>query len=91
MLFGGWKQEGPHVYNIGHGSPVDLMEFIGLLEKYLGREAHKEMLGMQPGDVPLTYADTSALAADYGFRADTPLEEGLRAFADWLKDYRRDG
>ena len=91
VLFGGWKQEGPHVYNIGHGSPVDLMEFIGLLEKYLGREAHKEMLGMQPGDVPLTYADTSALAADYGYRADTPLEEGLRAFADWLKDYRKDG
>jgi putative UDP-glucuronic acid epimerase len=91
VLFGGWKQEGLHVYNIGHGSPVDLMEFIGLLEKCLGREAPKEMLGMQPGDVPLTYADTSALAADYGYRADTPLEEGLRAFAEWLKDYRKDG
>lgn len=91
VLFGGWKKDGPQVYNIGHGSPVDLMEFIGLLEKYLGREAPKEMLGMQPGDVPLTYADTSTLAADYGYSADTPLAEGLRAFADWLKEYQKDG
>lgn len=85
VLFGGWKPDGPQVYNIGHGSPVDLMEFIRLLETYLGREARKEMLGMQPGDVPVTYADTSALNADYGYEAETPLEEGLKAFADWLK------
>lgn len=85
VLFSGWKKEGTQVYNIGHGSPVDLMEFIRLLEACLGKEARKEMLGMQPGDVPMTYADTSALNADYGYEAKTSLEEGLKSFADWLK------
>lgn len=85
VLFSGCKKDGTQVYNIGHGSPVDLMEFIRLLEACLGKEARKEMLGMQPGDVPVTYADTSALNADYGYEAKTPLEEGLKSFADWLK------
>ena len=64
-----------------------LMDYISTLEKCLGREAKKEFLPMQPGDVPVTFADTSALERDFGFKPSTSLREGLRAFAQWYKEY----
>lgn len=88
----------PHaVYNIGHGEPVNLLEFVDILQQELIRaevlppdydfEAHKKLVPMQPGDVPVTYADTSALERDFGFRPKTPLREGLREFAEWYQDF----
>lgn len=71
------------IYNIGHGSPVGLMDFISVMERSLGREALKEFHPMQKGDVPVTFADTSRLEEDYGYRASTALEDGLARFADW--------
>jgi UDP-glucuronate 4-epimerase len=76
-----------HVFNIGHHSPVPLMEFIATLEKHLGRKAQTRMLPMQPGDVPATYADVDALAAWVGYRPGTSLEVGLGRFAHWYSDY----
>lgn len=73
------------LYNIGHGSPVPLMDFIGLLEKYLGKPAQKEFTGMQPGDVYQTWADTTKLRTDYDYIASTTLEEGIRKFTEWFK------
>lgn len=76
----------PHVlYNIGHGSPVQLTEFIGLLEQHLGKTAPKEFVEMQAGDVYQTWADTSKLQTDYNYTASTPLAEGIRHFANWFK------
>lgn len=75
------------VYNIGHGSPIQLMDFIGLLEKNLGQTAQKEYVGMQPGDVYQTWADTTKLKEDYGYVPGTSLEEGIKHFADWFKTY----
>ena len=81
------------VYNIGNSSPENLLDFVRILQEELVRagvlpedydfEAHRELVAMQPGDVPVTYADTSALERDYGFRPSTPLREGLRRFAEW--------
>lgn len=71
------------IYNIGHGSPVNLMDFISTLENSLGKKAKKEFLPMQNGDVFTTYADTSRLHADYGYAPSTSLEEGIKKFADW--------
>ena len=76
------------VYNIGHGSPMPLMRFIALLEQNLGREAIKEDTGMQAGDVYRTWADTSKLLADYGYVPKTTLEEGIKQFTDWFKNYK---
>ena len=76
------------VYNIGHGSPMPLMRFIALLEQNLGREAIKEYTGMQAGDVYRTWADTSKLLADYGYVPKTTLEEGIKQFTDWFKNYK---
>lgn len=76
------------LYNIGHGSPVNLMDFIAVLEKSLGMEAKKEFLPMQPGDVEVTYADTSALEKEVGYLANTDLETGVGAFAKWFKEYK---
>ncbi len=73
------------IYNIGHGSPVNLMDFIGLLEEQLGKTAKKVFVGMQPGDVYQTWADTTKLQTDYQYRATTSLEEGIRNFAAWFK------
>lgn len=73
------------IYNIGHGSPVPLMDFISLLEKYLGKPAQKEFTGMQPGDVYQTWADTTKLRTDYDYIASTTLEEGIRKFTEWFK------
>lgn len=78
----------PHtVYNIGHSSPVQLMDFISTIEKVTGREAIKHFMGMQPGDVHSTYADTSRLQNDFGYHPSVSLEEGIRKFYEWFKGY----
>ncbi|MCY7486341.1 MULTISPECIES: NAD-dependent epimerase [Paenibacillus] len=80
----------PHrVYNIGNNQPVSLMRFIEVLEQYLGKKAVIEMLPMQPGDVPATYADISALEREIGYRPHTPIEVGLKHFVDWYVSYHR--
>ena len=85
------------VYNIGNNQPENLLNFVDILQQELIRaqvlpedydfEAHKKLVAMQPGDVPTTYADTSALERDYGFKPSTPLRDGLRAFAQWYKEF----
>lgn len=85
------------VYNIGNSNPENLLEFVDILQQELVRagvlqkdydfEAHKELVPMQPGDVPVTYADTSALERDFGFKPSTPLRTGLRRFAQWYKEF----
>lgn len=85
------------VYNIGNSSPENLLDFVQILQEELIRagvlpkdydfEAHKELVPMQPGDVPVTYADTTPLEKDFGFKPHTPLREGLRKFAEWYKSY----
>lgn len=85
------------VYNIGNNSPENLLDFVDILQQELVRaevlpmdydfEAHKELVPMQPGDVPVTYADTSALERDFGFKPSTPLRVGLRRFAEWYKKF----
>lgn len=85
------------VYNIGNSNPENLLDFVQILQEELIRakvlpedydfEAHKELVPMQPGDVPVTYADTSALERDFGFRPKTSLREGLRKFAEWYKEF----
>lgn len=75
------------VYNIGNNNPVALMRFIETIESALGKTARKEMLDMQPGDVPATYADIDDLVADVGFKPSTPLEAGIKSFVKWYKEY----
>ena len=85
------------VYNIGNHQPENLLDFVDVLHEELVRagvlpedydfDAHKELVPMQPGDVPVTYADTDALRRDFGFQPSTPLREGLRRFAEWYKDF----
>ena len=85
------------VYNIGNNNPENLLDFVailheelvgaGVLPKDFDFEAHKELVPMQPGDVPVTYADTTALERDFGFKPATPLREGLKAFVKWYKEY----
>ena len=85
------------VYNIGNNQPENLLDFVTILQEELIRagvlpedydfEAHKELVPMQPGDVPVTYADTSALERDFGFKPSTSLRQGLRSFAEWYKDF----
>lgn len=85
------------VYNIGGGTPENLLDYINTLQEELVRagvlpedydfDAHKELVGMQPGDVPVTYADSSALEKDYGFTPKIGIREGLRKFAEWYKEY----
>lgn len=75
------------LYNIGNHHPVKLMDFIRTLEKCLGKEAQKEFLPMQKGDVYQTYADVSGLMKDFGFKPDTSVEEGLERFTGWFLDY----
>jgi len=78
------------LYNIGNSRPVELMTYIGLLEEYLGRTAEKNLLPLQPGDVPDTWADVEDLARDVGYRPVTPVEEGVKRFVDWFMEYYRD-
>lgn len=75
------------IYNIGNSKPVDLMEFIELMEKGLNKKAKKELLPMQPGDVHETYADTTLLSADTGYKPATPLDKGIEKFLAWYLDY----
>jgi UDP-glucuronate 4-epimerase len=75
------------VYNIGNNQPVELMRYIEVIEDCLGKKAEKNLLPMQPGDVPDTYADVSALTEDVGYKPDTPIEEGVKKFIDWYRDY----
>lgn len=75
------------IYNIGNNQPVELMEFIETLEDCLGTKAHKELLPMQPGDVPATYADVDDLTRDFGFKPATSIREGIRRFVDWYRAY----
>lgn len=85
------------IYNIGNNHPENLLDFVNILQQELVRanilpedydfEAHKELLPMQPGDVPITYADVSALEKDFGFKPSTSLKNGLRAFAEWYKNF----
>ena len=85
------------VYNIGNNRPENLLDFVTILQEELFRagvlpedydfEAHKELVPMQPGDVPVTYADTAPLEEDFGFKPDTPLRDGLRRFAEWYREY----
>lgn len=85
------------VYNIGNNQPENLLDFVDILQQELIRakvlpedydfDAHKKLVPMQPGDVPITYADTSALEADFGFKPSTSLRDGLRKFAEWYKDF----
>ena len=77
------------IYNIGNNQPVELMYLIETLEKALGRKAEKNMLPMQPGDVPATFADIDALQRDVGFRPSTPIEEGVQKFVDWYRMYHK--
>ena len=75
------------VYNIGNNQPVELMRMIEVLEGCLGQTAEKNMMPMQPGDVPATYADIDALSADVGFRPDTSIEDGIAHFVEWYREY----
>ena len=75
------------IYNIGNNNPVQLNEFISNIEEALGKEAQKEYLDMQPGDVPATYADVDDLMNDVGFKPATPLKVGIERFMEWYKDY----
>ena len=89
------------VYNIGNSNPENLLDFVNILQEELIRagvlpedydfEAHKELVPMQAGDVPITYADTTPLERDFGFRPSTSLRDGLRRFAEWYKEFYMDG
>ena len=80
----------PHrVFNIGNSQPTELLRFIAVLEQALGTKAIRDLQPMQPGDVPATAADTSALEAWVGFRPSTPIEVGVERFAAWYRDYFR--
>jgi UDP-glucuronate 4-epimerase len=93
-----WNSEHPdpgtsrapyRIYNIGNNQPVELMHLIGCLESALGRTAHKRMLPIQPGDVPATYADVDDLIQDVGFQPRTSIEEGVRRFIAWYREFYR--
>ena len=75
------------IYNIGNNSPVELLTFIEVVEAAMGKTAVKNLFPMQPGDVPSTYADVDDLMADVGFKPSTPIEEGIRQFVEWYRDY----
>ena len=88
-----------NIYNIGNSHPENLLDFVTILQEELVRagvlpedydfDSHKELVPMQPGDVPVTYADTTALERDYGYKPSTSLRDGLRAFAEWYVGYFR--
>ncbi|MBA2665776.1 MAG: NAD-dependent epimerase [Trueperaceae bacterium] len=91
-----WRSDAPdpatsgapyRIYDIGNHSPVELMHLIEVLERALGREAIKEFVDIQPGDVPATYADVDDLMRDVGFAPDTPIEEGVGKFVAWYREY----
>ena len=75
------------IYNIGNNRPVELMHMIETLEACIGKKAEKNLMDIQPGDVPETFADIDALQQDVGFRPDTPIETGVEKFVEWYKSY----
>jgi UDP-glucuronate 4-epimerase len=75
------------LYNIGNNNPVELMKFISVLENCLGKKAKKNLLPIQPGDVPETFADMDDLAKDVDFKPATPIEEGIKKFVEWYREY----
>jgi UDP-glucuronate 4-epimerase len=92
----GWSGDHPdpsksfapyRLYNIGNNQPVELLDFIKILQKQTGRKAKMNMLPMQPGDVPATYADIDDLVNEIGFKPRTPIEDGIRRFFQWYKEY----
>jgi UDP-glucuronate 4-epimerase len=92
----GWKGDDPdpatsfapyRIFNIGNNNPVRLMDFIRTVERALGKKAELNMMPMQPGDVPATYADVSSLAEAVGFKPDTPIEKGVARFVDWYTSH----
>jgi len=95
-----WSSEAPdparssapwRVYNIGNNTPVEVLDVVRILEETLGKKAIREMLPMQPGDVPATYADVDDLMRDVGFKPATPIAEGIARFVAWYKEYHRLG
>jgi UDP-glucuronate 4-epimerase len=93
-----WSGEAPdagsspapwRVYNIGNNNPVELLEVVRLLEEAIGKKAKRELLPMQPGDVPATYADVDDLMREVGFRPATPIGDGIARFVDWYRSYHR--
>jgi UDP-glucuronate 4-epimerase len=95
-----WSGEAPdpasssapwRVYNIGNNHPVELLDVVALLERALGKKAIRELVPMQPGDVPATYADVDDLMRDVGFKPATPIADGVTRFIAWYKDYHRAG
>ena len=95
----GWSGKAPDpgtslapykIYNIGNNQPVELMRFIEVLEQQLGRKAEKNMLPLQPGDVPATWADVDDLVRDVGFKPSTPIEEGLERFVAWYRSHYKE-
>ncbi len=78
------------IYNIGNNNPIELMHFIEMLEKCLGKKAEMNFLPLQPGDVPATYADVDDLTRDVGFKPDTPIEVGIERFVEWYRGYYND-
>ena len=94
-----WSSENPdsgtstapyRVYNIGNNTPVPLLDFIGALEDAIGKKAIKNLLPMQPGDVPDTYADVSDLIAEFDYKPNTPIKVGVSAFVEWYKEMYKD-
>jgi len=82
------SSSGPYrIYNIGNHNPVELSYFIEVLERKLGKKAQQNLLPLQDGDVPATYADVEDLARDVGFRPATPIEVGISRFVDWYREY----
>jgi len=91
-----WNRDNPdpatsyapyRLYNIGNNNPVELMRFIEAVENCLDKKAEKNLLLMQAGDVPATYADVDDLIRDVGFKPSTPIEEGIKKFVEWYKGY----
>ncbi|HXL00670.1 MAG TPA: NAD-dependent epimerase, partial [Dysgonamonadaceae bacterium] len=84
------KNEIPYaIYNMGCSSPVKLMDFIATIENVTGKKAIKELMEIQPGDVISTYADTSLLEKDFGYKPSTPIEIGIRKFYEWFTQFYR--
>ncbi|MGB7687451.1 MAG: UDP-glucuronate 5-epimerase, partial [Pseudolabrys sp.] len=77
------------VYNIGNNKPVELLEVVRLLEEAIGKKAKRELLPMQPGDVPATYADVDDLMREVGFKPSTAIADGISLFVDWYRSYHR--
>jgi UDP-glucuronate 4-epimerase len=93
-----WSQNDPatspapwRIYNVGNSKPVEVTEVVRLIEGAIGKPAVRELLPMQPGDVPQTCADATDLERAVGFRPDTPIGEGIRRFVDWFLRFRQKG